>query len=146
MNNNICARIQAGRRFITRLPDKSDLIGATEDICRRQGIQKAAFQVFGALSLLTIGTFDQAQQVYVTDRQEGSFEIVFCNGNVSQQDGSCFVNSRIIATDIEGRLVAGRVFSDTRIYAAEIEIQEMLTDTLKRVHDPATGLMLWHDL
>jgi predicted DNA-binding protein with PD1-like motif len=130
---------------MAELPHKSDLIGATEDVCRRQGIQNAVFQVIGAVSLLTIGTFDQVQRVYVTDRQEGSFEIVFCSGIVSRQDGRCFVNSRIIAADLEGRLIGGTVFSDTRIYAAEIDLQEMLGNTLKRAYDPATGLMLWQN-
>ena len=96
---------------MARLPNESDLIEATENICRRQGIETASFQIFGAVSLLTIGTFDQAQQVYVTDRQEGPFEIVFCSGNVSRQAGRCYVNSRIIAADIDGHLVGGRVFS-----------------------------------
>ncbi len=145
MKNNLCAEFEAGRRFLIRLPQTCDLIEATGDICRRKGIQQAAFQIMGEVSLLTIGTFDQNQQVFVTERHEGPFEIVFCNGHVNRQDGCYAVNSRIIAADMEGRLVGGVLFSDTRIYAAEIDLQELLGDPLKRVYDPSTGLMLWQE-
>ena len=143
--NERCAGFRAGRRFLARLPHGGDLITAVEDLCRHQDIQHATFQIIGAVSLLTIGIFDQQQQVYVTDRQQGDFEIVSCSGNVSRQQGRYLINSRIAAADTQGRLTGGALFSKTRIYAAEIDLQELIGDPLKRTYDPSTGLMLWKD-
>jgi predicted DNA-binding protein with PD1-like motif len=141
--NELHAGYRVGRRFLARLPHGEDLNTAVEDLCRRRDIKQAVFQVTGAVSLLTIGIFDQTQQVYVTDRQKRDFEIVSCGGNVSRQQERYVLNSRIAAADTEGRLTGGALFSPTCIYAAEIDLQELIGDPLKRTYDPSTGLMLW---
>jgi hypothetical protein len=53
MKNDPRAGFKTGRRFLTHLPQKCDLIEATEDICRSKGIEHAVFQINGAVSVLT---------------------------------------------------------------------------------------------
>jgi len=132
-----------GRRFVGRLPHGKDLITSIEDFCKASSIQMATFSVIGAVSFATLGAYDQKQQVYATFTQEEPLEIVSCTGNVSLLDQDSIVHAHIILGNLEGKTIGGHVFSETKIYAAEIDLQELTGKPLKRAHDHTTGLMLW---
>jgi uncharacterized protein len=132
-----------GRRFLVPLPAGKDLIAALETICSRNAVQTAAFTIIGAASLLTIGTYDQQQQVFVTHRKEGFFEIVSCTGNISRDDQGWQINGRMMAADLDGRVWGGTLFSQTQLYTGELDLQELLGAPLSRTYDPATGLLAW---
>jgi predicted DNA-binding protein with PD1-like motif len=132
-----------GRRFVGRLPHGKDLITSIEDFCKASSIQMATFSVIGAVSSATLGAYDQKQQVYATFTQEEPLEIVSCTGNVSLLDQDSVVHAHIILGNLEGKTLGGHVFSETIIYAAEIDLQELTGNTLERAYDDTTGLMLW---
>ena len=132
-----------GRRFVGRLPHGKDLITSIEDFFKASSIKMATFSVIGAVSSATLGAYDQKQQVYATFTQEEPLEIVSCTGNVSLLDQDSIVHAHIILGNLEGKTLGGHVFSETIIYAAEIDLQELTGNSLKRVYDDTTGLMLW---
>ena len=132
-----------GRRFVGRLPHGKDLITSIEDFCKASSIQMATFSVIGAVSSATLGAYDQKQEVYATFTQEEPHEIVTCTGNISLMDENPIVHAHIVLGDVEGKTIGGHLFSETKIYAAEIDLQELTGKPLKRAHDHTTGLMLW---
>jgi len=132
-----------GRRFLGRLPHGKDLITSIEDFCKASSIQMATFSVIGAVSSATLGAYDQKQQVYATFTQEEPHEIVSCTGNVSLLDEKPVVHAHIVLGNLEGKTIGGHVFSETIIYAAEIDLQELTGTPLERAYDDTTGLMLW---
>ena len=132
-----------GRRFLGRLPHGKDLITSIEDFCKASSIQMATFSVIGAVSSATLGAYDQKQQVYATFTQEEPHEIVSCTGNVSLLDEKPVVHAHIVLGNLEGKTIGGHVFSETIIYAAEIDLQELTGTPLERTYDDTTGLMLW---
>jgi predicted DNA-binding protein with PD1-like motif len=144
METLFCREYSRGRRLLGRLPHGQDLIKAVTAVCRETGIQMAAFAAHGAVSSVTLGVFDQQQQVYVTAAEEKPFELVICQGHVSPQDGNPFVYAHGVLADTQGQTIGGRLFSDTLIFAAEIDLQELTGEPLNRHYDPKTGLMLWH--
>ncbi|MEW6670827.1 MAG: DUF296 domain-containing protein [Thermodesulfobacteriota bacterium] len=115
-----------GRRFAGPLPPDSDIISSIEATCKELSIQTASFEVRGAVSAFTIGTYDQNQQVYVTHSQAAPREIVACSGTVSLQDGQPKADARIVLSDEEGKTTGGRLFSQTIIFAGEIDLQELI--------------------
>ena len=133
-----------GRRFVGRLPNGKDLITSIEDFCKASSIQMATFSVIGAVSSATLGAYDQKQQVYATFTEEGPLEIVSCTGNVSMLDQDAVVHAHIILGNLQGKTIGGHVFSETIIYAAEIDLQELTGNPLERAYDDTTGLMLWN--
>ena len=135
-----------GRRFMGRIDSGSDLIVAVERLCERHAVVTASLQVIGALSSATFGIYDQAQQVYITEQRTASFEILACSGNVSRQNGRPCVHAQAALTDREGRIVGGRLFRPTTVYAAELVMQELIGVLLHRVYDEPTGMMLWQAL
>ncbi len=143
MEKLTCSEFTLGRRFVGRLPHGKDLITSIEDFCKASSIQMATFSVIGAVSSATLGAYDQKQQVYATFTQEEPLEIVSCTGNVSLLDQDSIVHAHIILANLEGKTIGGHVFSETIIYAAEIDLQELTGNTLERAYDDTTGLMLW---
>ena len=138
-----CFEFQQGRIFVGRLPHGGDLINSIEEFCKKALIQMATFSVIGAVSSATIGAYDQKQQVYVTFKEEAPLEIVSCIGNVSLKDGKPFIHAHILLADEQGKTIGGHLFSETIIYAGEINLQELTGKPMERTYDNDTGLMLW---
>jgi len=138
-----CFKFQQGRIFIGRLPHGGDLINSIEEFCKKALVQMATFSVIGAVSSATIGAYDQKQQVYVTFKEEAPLEIVSCIGNVSLKDGKPFIHAHILLADEQGKTIGGHLFSETIIYAGEINLQELTGKPMERTYDSNTGLMLW---
>ncbi|MEA3417661.1 MAG: PPC domain-containing DNA-binding protein [Thermodesulfobacteriota bacterium] len=138
-----CFKFQQGRIFIGRLPQGGDLINYIEEFCKKALVQMATFSVIGAVSSATIGAYDQKQQVYVTFKEEAPLEIVSCIGNVSLKDGKPFIHAHILLADEQGKTIGGHLFSETIIYAGEINLQELTGKPMERTYDSNTGLMLW---
>ncbi len=137
------SEFQQARLFAGRLPHGSDLINTIEEFCKKALIQMATFSVIGAVSSATIGAYDQKQQVYVTFKEEAPLEIVICTGNVSLKDGKPFIHAHILLADEQGKTSGGHLFSETIIYAGEINLQELAGKPMQRTYDNDTGLMLW---
>ena len=126
-----------------RLPHGQDVISAIGRFCRKNDIQMAAVSVHGAVSSVTLGTFDHQQQVYVTVAENGPLSFGACQGNISLKDERPFVYLSAVLSDVDGRTIAGRLFSETIVFAAEIDLQELHGPPLARHYDAKTGMMLW---
>lgn len=137
------AEVIKGRRFLVRLAKDMDLIASVEDFCRSRSIELAAFSLRGSVSNATLGCYDPKQQVYVTNHDETPFELLACFGNVSRQDGKACAHAHGVLADEKGVVTGGRLFSETVIFAAELDLQELIGKPLERVYDPQTGLLLW---
>lgn len=144
MDELICSEFKLGRRFLGRLPYGKDLIASIENFCIASSIQMATFSVIGAVSSATLGTYDQKQHVYVTFTENVPMEIVTCVGNVTLKDKTPVIQSHIVLADEHGKIIGGHLFSETILFAGEIDLQEMTGKPLERVYDNETGLMLWN--
>ena len=134
---------QAGRCLVGRLAHKAELVAAVEHFCIEGGIHTAVFTIIGAVTSITLGAYDQNQQVYVTFKKQGQFEIVHCGGNVSLKDGKPTMHAHGVFADIEGKTFGGHVFSETIVYAGEVFLRELKGTPLAREYDEETGLYLW---
>ena len=144
MDELICSEFKLGRRLLGRLPHGKDMITSIENFCIASDIQTATFSVIGAVSSATIGVYDQKQHVYVTFTESAAMEIVNCIGNVSLKDKIPVIKSHIVLADEHGKIIGGRLFSETILFTGEIDLQEMIGEPLERVYDDKTGLRLWN--
>lgn len=143
MDKITCSAFEGGRCVLGRLPYGKDFVKTIEDFCVQESIQTGVFSVIGAVMSVTLGSYDQNQQVYVTYNKEEPLEIVHCTGNISLKDGRVAVHAHAVLADINGQTIGGHLFSETPVYAGEIYIQELLGKPLKREYDDTTGLSLW---
>ena len=135
--------LKTGRCFLDRLARGDDLTQAIEALCLEEKIETAAFSLIGSVTGATLGAYDQTQQVYITFKKEEPLEIISCTGNISSKDGQPFVHAHALLADMNGATVAGHLFPETFVYAAEIYLRELLGPPLERRHDTQTGLHLW---
>jgi uncharacterized protein len=142
MSDNF-SQYNAGRIFIGRLSNGEDIIRALEHFCRKNGVKMAAFSVTGAVSLFTIGVFDQKQQVHVTSRNELPMEIISCTGYITFSGKKAHVKAQIILADQLGKTSGGRLFSETLLFAGELQLIELLGPPATREYDQDSGRMLW---
>ena len=145
MNPPVCSEFELGCRFVGRLPHGKDLIASIEDFCIESSIQMATFSVIGTVSSATIGVYDQKQQVYVTFTENMPMEVITCVGNVSLKDQAPVIHAHIVLGDERGKIIGGHLFSETVLYAGEMDLQELVGKPLERLYDRTTGLFLWSD-
>jgi predicted DNA-binding protein with PD1-like motif len=134
---------KTGRRLLGSLPHRQDLIKSIEAFCKAASVQMAVFAISGAVSSVTLGTYDQKQQVYVTCKKEEPFEIVNCTGNLSLKGGDPFILASGVFANEQGAVIGGRIFSETILFAAEIDLTELRGKPLDRKYEHRTGLLLW---
>jgi len=145
MDKRVCSEFKLGRRLLGRLPHGKDLITSIENFCTASDIQAATFSVIGAVSSATIGAYDQKQRVYVTFTENMPMEVVTCVGNVSLKDQAPVIHAHIVLGDERGKIIGGHLFSETVLYAGEMDLQELIGKPLERVYDRTTGLFLWSE-
>jgi len=143
MMGNEFLQYKAGRIFLSQLPSGEDIIRSLEDFCRENVVKLAVFSVIGAVSLCTIGIFDQKQHVHVTSRKDTPMEIITCTGNITLHEDYPYVQAQIILADQLGKISGGRLFSDTLLFAGELQLMELLGPPANRKYDRNTGRMLW---
>jgi predicted DNA-binding protein with PD1-like motif len=124
-----------GRLFFQQLPSAEPLLDAIVSVCRHHDLSAATFSLTGALSCVTVGTFDQQQQVYVTLTEETSLEILSCTGTVCIQEGDPELSATILVSDITGKIIGGRLFSPTHGEAVHLMLQELIAPP-SRCGDP----------
>lgn len=142
MKKDNVSQYTLGRIFLGRLARGKDIIHAIKEFCKQNNITMATFSVSGAVSLFTIGTFDQKQQVYVTSRKENPMEITGCNGNILYNN-EWHVQAQIILSDQSGNTTGGHLFTETLLYSGEFQLMELLGPVAGRKYDFDSGRMLW---
>jgi predicted DNA-binding protein with PD1-like motif len=115
-----------GRLFFHPLPPADALFDAIADACRHRAIPVGTFSLTGTLSCVTMGTFDQKQQVYVTHTETGSLEIVSCTGIIRFQDGEPSLSATVLVSDLTGKISGGRLFAPARGEAVDLALQELI--------------------
>lgn len=144
MDKLFCSEYKAGRRFVGRLPLGKDLVASIETLCKTFNIRMATFSVIGAVSSATIGVYDQKQHVHVTFTENAPMEIISCIGNISLKNDTPAIHAHIALGDEHGKIIGGHLFSDTILFAGDIDVQEITGKPLVRGYDKTTGLMLWN--
>jgi predicted DNA-binding protein with PD1-like motif len=134
---------RCGRCILARFSGGEDLIGAIGALCSDHRVDTAAFTLSGTLASATYGVYDPDQQVYVTESEELSFEILSGSGTVCRGEKTSFVWANLALADRDGRVCGGRIFTPTKVFAVEIMLRELVGERARRTYDDATGLPLW---
>jgi predicted DNA-binding protein with PD1-like motif len=131
------------KTLISRLPNGEDLLSSLESIARSASIGVGVFSIIGAVSCATFGYYDQKQKQYITLKRVGKYEVLSCFGNLSQKESKHMAHAHIIFGDEKGATFGGHLMSPTKIFAAELYLQELEGEQLVRQYDEKTGLYLW---
>ena len=131
------------RRFIFPLPRRSDIHERVTAFCVEHRIRKGWINVLGATEEVKLGYYDQARHRYHDRVFKEELEIVSCMGNVSLKEGKPFLHLHAAMGDTKLRMWGGHLFPGSKVFAAEVCVQEVEGAALKRLPDASTGLFLW---
>ena len=132
-----------GRVFLGRLAHKSDLIEGITSFCADNGLNAAFLSAIGALTMATIGFYDQEDRTYKTISIEEPLELASLTGNLSLKEGKPMVHAHVVLSKDDGEAVAGHLMSPTIVFAGEVFAAELRGEPLEREFDETTGLTLW---
>ncbi len=132
-----------GRVMVGRLATGSDLVLEIERIASEHRIAAAWVSVIGAVSQAAFAYYEQDDHRYAELGSESHHEIVGFIGNISLRDGTPFLHAHATFADAHGACVGGHLLRGTAVFAAEIEIRELLNVDLIRTLDQESGLALW---
>ena len=133
---------EQGRSLLIRLDHGKDMIAEITELAGDLGIETGIFWAIGALSSAELGYYDQVKHEYGKIPVEEPVELASCSGNISIRDGQPFVHAHAVLADRKGKTLGGHLMKG-RVFAAEVHLQELSGQSLRRVHDPTTGLKLW---
>jgi predicted DNA-binding protein with PD1-like motif len=133
----------AGRAFVGRLAQGSDLVEEIERFCAEREIGAAWVSVIGAVRRAAFAYFDQEERQYVPLASETHHEIAGFVGNISLRDGSPFLHAHAIFCDVAGAPIGGHLLRGCEVFVGEVMIREMTGLELERTPDEVTGLALW---
>ena len=131
------------RRFIFPLPRTSDIHQQVTAFCVKKKVKKGWISIIGATEEATLGYYDQKRHTYHQRVFKEELEIVSCSGNVSMKEGKAFLHLHAALGDTKLRTWGGHLFPGSKVFAAEVFIQEVEGAPLKRTPDASTGLFLW---
>lgn len=129
--------------YLLRLDKGDDLLKTLTKIVKENEIELATISGLGAVSEVVFGYYDQLDWEYNFIERKGQFEILSLNGNVSIKDGQPMVHAHIMLADDNGDAFGGHLAEGTKVFASEIEIQELDKADKIRKYDEDTGLTLW---
>jgi len=132
-----------GRTFLFSIYKGEDLLQTIQQFCVHHQIPCGLIQGIGAVDQATYSVYDQKSKKYIKFNRTEELEILSLSGNVSLFDDKPMVHAHIALSDREGKACGGHLMSGTRVYSAEIFIQELSGDPKVRKQDKATQLSLW---
>ena len=136
-----------GDTVYIRMDKNDEIIGHILDVCRKERISSAVFSGIGGCSQAQIQTFIPETKTFETQTINGMLELASLNGNIISDDQEeLYHHTHAVFSYKEGEqhlIAAGHVKSITVLYTAEIELRQVVGETIKRKHDPVTGTGFW---
>jgi len=131
-----------GRSFVLRAEHGSDVIDFLAKFAKQNDVETATFTIIGALRCAKLAFYDQKRHEYTEISLSEPQEIACCVGNISLKENEPFVHAHSVLADRNGNVKAGHLL-EGEVFAAEIQLTELLGISLVRKKDSTTGLYLW---
>ncbi len=132
-----------GRSYIFKINKGKDLLEALTDFCHDNQIKCGILNGIGALENATISYFDQSKKVYEKRAISKESEILSVNGNISIMDNRSNVHAHLMLALQDGTVTGGHLLAGSKVFVAEIFIQELVGEPKVRKQDKVTKLNLW---
>jgi predicted DNA-binding protein with PD1-like motif len=122
-----------------------DLLAAITRIANEESIKTGLVTVYGMVSRLALGRFDQETRTSQIVELEEGLEIASLSGTISQFKGRSMARLGGIFVRADGSVLGGTLGLGTVVFACEAVITELAGGTLTRDFDMETGLPLWKE-
>jgi hypothetical protein len=132
-----------GRTYIFKINKGKDLLEQLSDFCHDNQIKCGILSGIGSLENATLAYFDQAKKKYEKIVVTKETEILSLTGNISIMDNRSNVHAHVVLAQKDGTIVGGHLAVGSKVYLAEIYIQELVGEPKVRKQDKVTKLNTW---
>ena len=132
-----------GRTYLFKINRGKDLLEALTDFCHDNQIKCGTISGIGTLENATLGYFDQAKKKYDKHVITKPTEIVALLGNISIMDNRSNVHAHVTLSDDKGMALGGHLFPGSKVFVAEVFVQELVGEPKVRKQDKVSKLALW---
>ena len=131
------------RVLLGRLEKGEDVLGGLTEFCVQHGVMVGAIQAIGAVQRGGVGYYDQVNATYRERRFDEGMEIACLMGKISIREGDVFLHCHVVLANAEGHCFGGHLLDGNVTFACEFVVTALDGPVPDRMHDEATGLMLW---
>jgi len=132
-----------GRTFLFSIHKGEDLHEAIQYFCHHHQVRCGLINAIGAVEKAVFSVYDQKAKKYNKIALEKELEILSLCGNISLFDDKPMVHAHAMFSDSEGKAFGGHLVMGTKVFSAEVFIQELTGDIKVRKLEKATQLPLW---
>lgn len=132
-----------GRTYIFKINKGKDLLEQLSDFCHDNQIKCGILSGIGSLENATLAYFDQAKKKYEKIIVAKETEILSLTGNISIMDNRSNVHAHVVLAQKDGTIVGGHLAIGSKVYLAEVYIQELVGEPKVRKQDKVTKLNTW---
>ena len=133
----------AGRTYIFKINKGKDLLTELTDFCHDNQIKCGIVNGIGSLENATLAYFDQAKKKYEKIVISKETEILSITGTISIMDNRSNVHAHVVLAQKDGTIVGGHLAVGSKVYLAEVYIQELVGEPKVRKQDKVTKLNSW---
>lgn len=132
-----------GRTYIFRITKGKDLMEALSDFCHDNQIKCGIVNGIGLLENATVCSYDIVKKKYDKRVISKPVEMLSLTGNISIMDNRANVRADVVLVNGEGKTDGGQLAAGTKVFSAEVFIQELVGEPKVRKQDKVTKLNLW---
>jgi predicted DNA-binding protein with PD1-like motif len=132
-----------GSSYLIRLERGEEALESLRGFADRYRIGFAVIQAIGTLERITLGYYDAVSKTYQDKTLDEPLEVLNLNGNIAKgEDGERIVHAHVTVSRPDYTTLGGHVVEATVGPTMEVVV-ETTPLTIRRRHDPNTGLNLW---
>jgi len=129
--------------YLVRLEKGEEVIQSLEQFADAYRLGFASLTAIGTFERVTLGYYDPDTRAYRNEGVEEGVEVLTMSGNISRgEDGERIVHAHVTVGRSDYATLGGHVVEATVGPTLEV-IVRTATTTIRRRHDPDTGLQLW---
>lgn len=129
--------------FLVRLERGEEIIHSLKQFADAYRIGFAAIRAIGTFERVTLGYYNMDTKSYQHQALEEPVEVLNLSGNISKgEDGERMIHAHVTVGRSDYSACGGHVVEATVGPTVEVVVETAPT-TIRRRHDPDTGLDLW---
>ena len=129
--------------YLVRLEKGEEVIQSLKQFADAYRLGFASLTAIGTFERVTLGYYNPETQAYQNEPFEEGVEVLTMSGNISRgEDGERIVHAHVIVGRADYSTLGGHVVEATVGPTLEVICRPSPT-TIRRRHDPDTGLQLW---
>jgi predicted DNA-binding protein with PD1-like motif len=133
----------SGSNYLIRLERGEEFLESLGDFANHHRIGFATVRAIGTLERVTLGYYDAVNKTYQNKTLDESLEVLNLSGNIAEgENGERVVHAHATVGRPDYTTLGGHVVEATVGPTLEV-IVETMPMTIRRRHDPDTGLNLW---